>query len=134
MFARLAEISLAVLIWVLIVVDWSSYRDTCGLHRAERNSWKEVCFMFYFLLGVIQSYITYNSCIATQSVNITIEACKPVIISAFWNNLCSELVTLKIETAFLPSDNEKNSPRNSITFHSYSFFSLSQQLFPIWGT
>ena len=63
--------------------------------------------MFYFLLGVIQSYITYNSCIATQSVNITIEACKPVIISAFWNNLCSELVTLKIETAFLPSDNEK---------------------------
>ena len=43
--------------------------------------------MFYFLLGVIQSYITYNSCIATQSVNITIEACKPVIISAFWNKL-----------------------------------------------
>lgn len=63
-----------------------------------------LCFLFYLELS---SLITYNSCIATQSVNITIEACKPVIISAFWNNLCSELVTLKIETAFLPSNNEK---------------------------
>lgn len=63
-----------------------------------------LCFIFYLELS---SLITYNSCIATQSVNITIEVCKPVIISAFWNNLCSELVTLKIETAFLPSNNEK---------------------------
>lgn len=63
-----------------------------------------LCFIFYLELS---SLITYNSCIATQSVNITIEACKPVIISIITNYLCSELVTLKIETAFLLSNNEK---------------------------